>query len=142
MSGQPSLSELAGWGASLREIDPASLSKDDDGAQVRWFMGDNGTELFAWSHPPAAPHHLQLVFARVSVEWDQERGLVTGSFKSGSTSSGGRYDPYLLSVGARADLEVCRSALSLLRAAKVDAPLLAPLIGALERAGAPAPGPP
>ncbi len=124
----------------MREIDPSSLAQEADGAKVRWFLGDNGTELFVWSLGTAAPHHLQLVFARVSVEWEQGRGLMTGSFKTGSTSSGGRYDPYLLSVGAQADAEVCRSALALLEASPVPKELLAPLMSALAQTAAAPPG--
>lgn len=128
---KPSKEQLAQWGTSLREIDPGSLIPDEDGARVHWYLGDNGTELFAWSHGDAGPHHLQLVFARVSVEWTVDRGLVTGTFKSGSTSSGGRYDPYLLSVGQQVDPEVCDLALTLLDSARVDEAVIAPLLTAL-----------
>ncbi|MBS1153549.1 MAG: hypothetical protein H6Q89_5247 [Myxococcaceae bacterium] len=131
---KPSDEQLALWGASMREIDPASLIPDEDGARVRWFLGDNGTELFAWSHGEAGPHHLQLVFARVSVEWSTQRGLITGTFKTGSTSSGGRYDPYLLSVGQQIDPEVCASARKLLERSVVDAKVTAPLVQALAHA--------
>lgn len=130
----PTADQLQQWGASLREIDPSSLNKDEDGALVRWFLGDNGTELFAWCHEAGPPHHLQLVFARVSVEWEGQRGLTTGSFKAGSSTAGGRYDPYLLSTGAQTNAEVCRSALALLKASKVPAELLSPLLAALEKA--------
>jgi hypothetical protein len=133
---KPSDDQLALWGASMREIDPGSLLPDEDGAKVRWFLGDNGTELFVWSHADAAPHHLQLVFARVSVEWSTDRGLITGTFKSGGTSSGGRYDPYLLSTGEQTDLEVCESARKLLEKCTVDPAVLAPLVAALANAAA------
>jgi hypothetical protein len=130
----PTPEQLQQWGASMREIDPSSLNKDEDGASVRWFLGDNGTELFAWCHGANPPHHLQLVFARVSVEWEDKRGLMTGAFKGGSSTAGGRYDPYLLSTGAQANTEVSQSALTLLKASKVPAELIAPLVGALEKA--------
>ncbi len=129
---KPTDEQLAAWGASLREIDPSSLIPDEDGAAVRWYLGDNGTELFAWSFGDAAPHHLQLVFARVSVEWSTQAGLVTGTFKSGGTSSGGRYDPYLLSIGQQADTDVCASARRLLAASKVDARVIGPLVALLK----------
>ncbi len=128
---RPSDEQLAAWGVSLREIDPSSLIPDEDGARVRWYLGDNGTELFAWSHGDAAPHHLQLVFARVSVEWTTTQGLTTGTFKTGGTSSGGRYDPYLLSVGKQVDLEVCESAGKLLDNSRVDEAVIGPLVKAL-----------
>ena len=129
---KPSDEQLAQWGVSLREIDPTSLLPDEDGARVRWYLGDNGTELFAWSHGEDPPHHLQLVFARVSVEWSTQRGLITGTFKTGGTSSGGRYDPYLLSVGQQVDAEVCLSARKLLDAARIDDAVTAPLVNALK----------
>ena len=128
---KPSDEQLAAWGASMREIDPGSLIPDEDGAAVRWYLGDNGTELFAWTFGDAAPHHVQLVFARVSVEWSARAGLVTGTFKSGGTSSGGRYDPYLLSIGQHADADVCASARRLLAAAKIDSKLVGPLPAAI-----------
>ena len=84
--------------------------------------------------PDQFPHHLQLVFARVSVEWSTQRGLITGTFKTGSTSSGGRYDPYLLSVGQQIDPEVCASARKLLERSVVDAKVTAPLVQALAHA--------
>lgn len=133
---KPSPEQLAAWGASLRQIDPGSLIPDEDGARVHWYLGDNGTELFAWSHGDAPPHHLQLVFARVSVEWSQPRGLITGTFKTGSTSSGGRYDPYLLSVGQQVDADVCDSALLLLNKSSLEAKVTGPLVSALAQAAA------
>ena len=132
---RPTDEQLKQWGLSLREIDPSSLIPDEDGSQVRWVLGDNATELFAWSHPDAGPHHLQLVFSRVSVEWDTTRGLVTGTFRDGSSAMGGRYDPYLLSIGQRVDLDVCSAALVLLGAATVDESFRAPLLQALQKVG-------
>ncbi|MBX7115842.1 MAG: hypothetical protein K1X64_16050 [Myxococcaceae bacterium] len=132
---RPTDEQLKQWGLSLREIDPSSLVPDEDGSQVRWFLGDNATEFFVWFHPESGPHHLQLVFSRVSVEWDNKRGLVTGTFKDGSSAMGGRYDPYLLSIGQRVDLDVCSAALVLLGAATVDASLRAPLLQALQKVG-------
>ncbi len=130
----PTPEQLELWGASLREIDPGSLVPDEDGATVHWYLGDNGTEVFAWTHAGQAPHHVQLVFARVSVEWSVDLGLITGTFQSGSSTSGGRYDPYMLSVGQQVDAEVCRYALMLLQKATIDADSIVPLITALERA--------
>ena len=128
---KPTKEQLSQWGTSLREIDPSSLIPDEDGATVHWYLGDNGTELFAWSRGADVPHHLQLVFARVSVEWTDDKGLVTGTFKAGATSSGGRYDPYLLSVGQHVDPEVCGFALALLDCAPIDERVIQPLVAAL-----------
>lgn len=130
---RPTDEQLKQWGASLREIDPASLTADEDGSQVRWFLGDQGTEIFVWFFPHAGPHHVQLVFSRVSVEWDTKRGLVTGTFKDGASVVGGRYDGYLLAIGQQVDLEVCDAALVLLEAASIDASLRAPLMLALTK---------
>lgn len=135
---RPSDDLLRKWGASMREIDPAMLAENDEGP-IRWFLGDNGTELFVWALPGHPPHHLQLVFARVSVEWELKKGLSTGSFSSQSSTMGGRYDPYLLNVAHVIDPEVCRAALLLLNEAKIDPAVLATLIRALEVAVAPQP---
>ena len=132
----PTSDQLEQWGTSLREIDPGSLIPDEDGATVHWYLGDNGTELFAWSLNDGPSHHVQLVFARVSVEWSLDLGLKTGTFQSGSSTSGGRYDPYLLSVGKQVDAEVCVLALKLLRKSTVDPARIEPLLMALEQAAA------
>ncbi len=136
---RPAEDQLLRYGQSLREIDPTTLLPDEEGAVVRWFLGDNGTELFAWNHPPHAPHHIQLVFARISVEWVASSGLTTGAFAASTATAGGRYDPYLLTIEAAVDPEVCRAALVLLGACKIDAEISGPLIKALEGALAPAP---
>lgn len=135
---RPSDDLLRKWGASLREIDPSMLAENDEGP-IRWFLGDNGTELFVWALPGQPPHHLQLVFARVSVEWEAKRGLATGSFSSQASTMGGRYDPYLLNVAHVIDPEVCRAALTLLNEAKIDPAVLTTLVRALEVAASPQP---
>lgn len=129
---RPTDDQLKALGASMRGIDPSTLMPDEEGSKVRWFLGDNATELFAWIRAGAPPHHVQLVFARVSAEWDQAAGLTTGTFSSGSATAGGRYNPYLLTVGQSVDAEVCRAALLLLQSSKVDAAVAQPFIGALE----------
>jgi hypothetical protein len=121
-------------GRSLREIDPASLQQEQGEDPVRWFLGDSGTELFAWGARGVPPRHLQLVFSRVSLEWTREEGLRTGSFDAGAAVSGGRYDPYLLRLGPAVDPQVCRAALTLLGTSQVDPAVLAPLLQALEAA--------
>lgn len=131
---KPSDEQLQKLGSTLREIDPATLQADPDEGKVRWFLGDSSTEVFVWAHPGESPHHIQLVFARVSVEWSRKAGLMTGTFNPGGSTLGGRYDPYLLTLGMSADPEVCRAALLLLKEAKADAAALAPLIEALEGA--------
>jgi hypothetical protein len=131
---KPSDEQLQKIGQSLREIDPTTLIPDEEGARVRWFLGDNGTEIFAWNHGPAPAHHIQMVFSRVSVEWVAQTGLTTGTFATGSSTAGGRYDPYLLTVGSNIDPEVCRAALVLLGTTKIDEAVSGPLIKALEAA--------
>ncbi|MBI3183185.1 MAG: hypothetical protein HYZ28_13695 [Myxococcales bacterium] len=126
---RPTDQQLRELGASMREIDPRTLTQED-GAHVRWFLGDNATELFAWGEQGQLKH-AQLVFARVSVEWSEEAGLVTGSFQSGAATAGGRYDPYLLSVGSRTDPEVCRAARVLLEASSLDPMVTGPLLRAI-----------
>ena len=129
---KPTPETLKAWGASLREIDPKSLVQDDEaGLKVRWYLGDNSTELYCWVHTDGRPDHLQLVFSRVSVEWSEKKGLTTGTFQAGASMAGGRYDPYLLSVGKEVDREVCEAAITLLQASAVDAGLRAPMLEAL-----------
>ena len=130
---RPTDEQLQHLGASMREIDPSSLQPDEDGERIRWFLGEHGTELFSWALEGKPPHHLQLIFSRVSVEWSVPKGLVTGTFSSVVATAGGRYDAYLLTVGASADVEVCQAALILLRAAQVASGVAAELISVIER---------
>lgn len=136
---RPSDEQLERLAASLREIDPSTLQEDPDEGKVRWFQGEGGTELFAWVRPGQPPHHVQLVFARVSVEWSQKDGLKTGTFAQGAATSGGRYDPYLLELERAADPEVCRAALHLLSASKLERELVSPLLQALNDVTNPVP---
>lgn len=130
---RPSDDNLRRWGRSLREIDPGSMQADEEGP-VRWYLGDGGTELFAWGPREEAPHHVQLVFARVSVEWVRDRGLTTGSFSGTAATAGGRYDAYLLSVARAVDPEVCAAALLLLEATSVPSAVVDALTAALRQA--------
>jgi hypothetical protein len=129
---KPTPENLKAWGASLREIDPSSLVQEE-GLKVRWYLGESSTELYCWVHPDGRPDHLQLVFARVSVEWGEKKGLTTGTFQAGGSMAGGRYDPYLLSVGKEVDREMCEAALTLLKASTIDAGLVKPMVDGLER---------
>ena len=131
---RPSDEQLKRIGPTLREIDPATLQSDPDEGKVRWFLGDGGTEIFVWARPSEPPHHIQLVFARVSVEWSRKMGLLTGTFDPSGSTAGGRYDPYLLQLGVTADPDVCRAALLLLKEASVDLHAVGPLLDALENA--------
>jgi hypothetical protein len=130
---KPTPDMLKTWGASLREIDPKSLVQDDEGLKVRWYLGDSATELYCWIKPDGSPDHLQLVFSRVSVEWSTKKGLRTGTFQSGGSTAGGRYDPYLLSTGKEVDTDVCEAAATLLTASPLPAELVKPMIAALEK---------
>ncbi|MBK7858892.1 MAG: hypothetical protein IPJ65_09795 [Archangiaceae bacterium] len=136
---KPTPEQLKAWGASLREIDPTSLVQEE-GLKVQWYLGDSATELYCWVHDDGRPDHLQLVFSRVSVEWSEKKGLTTGTFQTGGSMAGGRYDPYLLSVGKEVDLEVCEAALVLLTASSIAQPLYAPMVEAVRKALAAAPG--
>ncbi|MBL8956511.1 MAG: hypothetical protein JNK82_37395 [Myxococcaceae bacterium] len=129
---RPTPENLKAWGASLREIDSSALVQEE-GLKVRWYLGDSSTELYCWVHADGRPDHLQLVFARVSVEWGEKKGLTTGTFQAGGSMAGGRYDPYLLSVGKEVDREVCEAALTLLKASTIDPGLVKPLVDGLVR---------
>lgn len=129
----PSPAQLEAWGASLREIDPSLLQEDPESGPVRWFLGDSGCEVFVWLDGQGAPHHLQLVFSRITVDWTADAGLQTGSFQGTSSTMGGRYDGYLLRErDVRDDRAVFRAARSLLRASTTGQELFAPLLTALE----------
>jgi|GEM_PF-2427072 len=130
----PAEDTLRRLGKSLREIDPGALQEDPDEGAVRWFLGETGTELFAWTRAGPHPDHVQLVFARVQLEWTLTQGLVTRRFRSGGSTAGGRYDAYLLTPSERLDLDVCEGALTLLRASAVPEEVRGPLVQALERA--------
>jgi hypothetical protein len=130
---KPTADMLKTWGASLREIDPKSLVQDDEGLKVRWYLGDNATELYAWTQPDGTADHMQLVFSRVSVEWSTKKGLTTGTFQSGSSTAGGRYDPYLLATGKEVDVEVCQAAMTLLVSSPIEPALLKPILDALKK---------
>ena len=135
----PDDAELERRGKSLREIDPSSLAPDEDGSQVRWFLGEATTELFAWMRG-GLPHHLQLVFGRFSIEWDESSGLQMGGFAAHAATAGGRYDSYLLTEWSAVDAEICRAALVLLRASGEAQVLAAPLVSALESGTIRSPG--
>ncbi len=124
--------QLRAWGKSLREIDPSMLSHEH-AQTVRWFQGEGGTELFVWSEEGRIVH-VQLVFARTSIEWIAQKGLQTGTFARGGAIAGGRYDPYLLRVEGDVDVAVARSALTLLEAAPLEAAIVEPLRKALKAA--------
>ena len=130
---RPTDDALKRLGNSMREIDPSTLAPDPDGGTVRWFLGEEGTEVYVWTRGADAPHHLQLVFSRVSVEWSDRSGLTTGTFRVNASTAGGRYDSYILTVGHQVDPEVCDAALVLLEASKIDPPAIAPLVDALRR---------
>lgn len=130
----PNQDLLQRLGRSLREIDPSMLHPDPEEGPVRWFQGEGGTEITAWTDADGKPHHVQLVFTRVSVEWSVARGLLTGAFDKKGSTAGGRYDPYLLQVGAGVDPDVCRAALILIEASDISADVREPLRTALIRA--------
>ncbi len=129
---KPTAEQIERLAASLREIDPGALQEDPAEGKVRWFQGEGGTEIFVWAHPDQPPHHIQLVFADVSVEWSQKGGLLTGSFAETATTMGGRHDPYVMRLERVADMEVCRAALQLLSTCRVEPRLLQPLVDALK----------
>lgn len=130
----PSDDALRKLGASLREIDSSALQADEEEGAVRWFLGETGTELFAWTREGPHPEHVQLVFARTQLEWTQAQGLATRRFRSGGSTAGGRYDAYLLGPTEGLDLELCAQALALLSASPVPEVVRAPVVQALERA--------
>lgn len=134
----PSEAQLVKLGESLREIDPSTLQQDEESGPVRWFLGDSGTELFVWADERGRPQQVQLVFARVSVEWTRLEGLKTGSFSKTPASVGGRYDTYVMEEGHELDPLVCRAALTLMRASRVEHEFFSPFLEVLQQAASPA----
>lgn len=131
---RPTDEQLRALGKTLREIDPSALQPDEEGGRVRWFLGDAATELFAWTVGDAPPHHVQLNFARVSIEWSADDGLRTGTFQNTPATAGGRYDAYLLRVSNQIDPEVCHAALTLLEVSPLPAEVRAPIEQAIANA--------
>jgi hypothetical protein len=131
----PPVETLAQLGKTMREIDPSALQHDDEEGPVRWFLGDSGTELFAWGGSDSAPaKHLQLIVARMQVEWTERTGLTAAPFRQAGTSMGGRYDTYLLGRDRALDRQLIEGARALLDSANIPAPLVAPMRSALEQA--------
>lgn len=126
--------QLRRLGEGLREIDPGALQADPEEGAVRWFLGERGTELFAWTRVGPEPEHVQLIFARLQLEWTRAEGLVTRHFRAGGSTAGGRYDAYLLTPDQALDREVCAGAHVLLSASAVPKSVAAPVLRALERA--------
>lgn len=129
----PSDEVLRRLGASLREIDPRTLAVNPEEGAVRWFLGDSGTELIAWTRGGSEPAHLQLTLDRLQLEWTRAKGLVIRRFKPGGSSAGGRYDGYLLGSASPVDPAIRAAAKALLLASPVPAQLCAPLLRALDR---------
>jgi hypothetical protein len=128
--------ELRRLGASLREIDPLALQSDPTEGRPRWFQGDRGVELFAWSRFGRVDH-AQLILGRTSVEWSERSGLSVGQLSDTCAPLGGRYDAYLVFPSDRLDPLLCRAALHVLRASPLAAEVVAPFVTALEARGIP-----
>jgi hypothetical protein len=117
-------------GASLREIDPSALQSDPDEGDLRWFQGDQGTELFTWARLQGVDH-AQLVLDDQTVDWSERTGVSTGHLALGIAPLGGRYDRYVVRPERRQDLHICRAALTLLRASPLASEAAAPFVRAL-----------
>ena len=128
---------LRRWGNSLREIDPATLHSEPGEGSVRWFLGEEGTELFCWGDPSDVDH-AQLVFGQATVEWSRSRGISTGRFAAAVAPLGGRYDPYLLQAHAGLDASACEAALVILEASAEVASAVPGFLSALRGVSRPA----
>jgi hypothetical protein len=112
--------ELQALGSSLREIDPSALQSDPDEGDLRWFQGEQGTELFIWARLQGVDH-VQLVLQDQTVDWNERTGVSTGHLSLGAAPLGGRYDRYVVQPARGQDLTLCRAALTLLQASPLAA---------------------
>ncbi|NLI79905.1 MAG: hypothetical protein GX442_26100 [Candidatus Riflebacteria bacterium] len=49
-------------GRSLREIDATALKATDPALRLRWFQGDEGTQLFCWTDGDEGPERMEFYF--------------------------------------------------------------------------------
>lgn len=110
-------------GVSLREIDPASLQKEEK-KNLRWFQGLNDTHLFSWVDTSSqAVVQQQLVFLEKVVEWRSDGALKTGHVRSdhSSKSSGpGWVESELLEFDPKINESTLQQARVLIQSARID----------------------
>lgn len=82
-------------GASLSEIDSSRLQHEDPRIRMRWFQGDEGTQIFLWQTLDGEIVKEEYYFLDYIITWDQQTQLFqTGKLRADQGKSGfGRVDP-------------------------------------------------
>ncbi|NCB39377.1 MAG: hypothetical protein EOM80_11475 [Erysipelotrichia bacterium] len=81
-------------GHSLREIDTAKLKNDDPKLRMRWFQGDDSTQIFFWQTVDGENVMQEFYFLDYFISWNKASGgLQTGKIKTESRSNFGRISP-------------------------------------------------
>lgn len=82
-------------GASLQEINSATLQNRDPGLQLRWFQGEEGTQIFLWQTLDGGTVKEEYYFLDYVITWDNQKHLLqTGRLRDSSGKAGfGRIDP-------------------------------------------------
>lgn len=78
-------------GFSMREIDGAKLRSEHPDLKMRWFQGDDGTQIFLWQTKDGENRIQEFYFLDYVVSWNKnEAGIKTGTIKSKKGGSYGR----------------------------------------------------
>ncbi|MBP7633972.1 hypothetical protein KBA41_07355 [Candidatus Ozemobacteraceae bacterium] len=82
-------------GASLTEIDGSRLQHLDPGLRMRWFQGEEGTQIFLWQTLDGEIVREEYYFLEYIITWNQETQVFqTGKLHPDKGKSGfGRVDP-------------------------------------------------
>jgi|GEM_PF-959160 len=82
-------------GASMTEIDGSRLQHHDPSLRMRWFQGEEGTQIFLWQALDGEIVREEYYFLDYIITWNQETQVFqTGKLRSDKGKSGfGRVDP-------------------------------------------------
>jgi len=82
-------------GASLAEIDSTRLQNQEPGLRMRWFQGEEGTQIFLWQSLDGELVKEEYYFFDYIITWHQQtQKLQTGRLESKQGKTGfGRIDP-------------------------------------------------
>lgn len=78
-------------GFSMREIDGAKLRSEHPDLKMRWFQGDDGTQIFLWQTKDGENKIQEFYFLDYVVSWNiNETGIKTGAIKKEKRGGYGR----------------------------------------------------
>lgn len=81
-------------GFSLREIDAAKLKNDTPELRMRWFQGDDGTQIFLWQTTNGENVRQEFYFLDYFISWKKaNEGIKTGIIKETARQGFGRISP-------------------------------------------------